>query len=97
MAKEILLWDRTKCEELRKRHGIGFEEIELAIEKEQVLANIASPNAKYSHQRMLVVWVNNYVHAVPYVMDGDVRFLKTIFPSRALNKKYGGLKHGPQR
>ncbi|NJM30133.1 MAG: BrnT family toxin [Rhizobiales bacterium] len=94
--KDVLKWDPAKSEQLRKLRGLGFEEIEVAIEKQQVLANIASPSKRYPHQRMLVIWVNGYVHAVPYVEEKGVRFLKTIFPSRVLNKKYGGFKNGPQ-
>ncbi|MFN0190801.1 MAG: toxin [Aestuariivirga sp.] len=94
--KDVFKWNPEKSELLRKQRGLGFEEIELAIEKQQVLANIASPSKRFPHQRMLVIWVNNYVYAVPYVEEKGVRFLKTIFPSRVLNKKYGGLKDGPQ-
>lgn len=30
----------------------------------------------------MIVEFNNYTYAIPYVIDGDVYFLKTIFPSR---------------
>ena len=88
----IYLWNSDKNDSLRKERGFCFDDVELAIEKGLVLANIASPSRHYPHQRMLVVQINNYAHAVPFVEENGVRFLKTVFPSRVLNKKYGGKK-----
>jgi uncharacterized DUF497 family protein len=89
-------WNAEKSKALRAQRGVGFEEVALAIEKKQVIANIASPSKAYPHQRMLVVMLNDYIHAVPFVEQDGVRFLKTIFPSRVLHKRYGGQIHGPE-
>jgi len=45
---------------------------------------------KYPRQKILVVRIKNYVYAIPYVKDKKrgVIFLKTIYPSRELVKKY---------
>jgi uncharacterized DUF497 family protein len=96
MTEVVTHWNAEKSKELRARHGVGFEEVALAIEKKQVIANIASPSKAYPHQRMLVIMVEGYTHAVPFIEKDGVRFLKTIFPSRVLHKKYGGQDHGPE-
>lgn len=85
------LWNPAKNVELSERpeRGVSFEEIVTAIEKGGLLDDISHPRPdRYPNQRVLVVPVRDYVYAVPYVRDGDVFFLKTIFPSRALKAKY---------
>jgi uncharacterized DUF497 family protein len=96
MTDVVTHWNVEKNKQLRSKRGVGFEEVALAIEKKQVIANIASPNKAYPHQRMLVVMIDGYTYAVPFVESDGVRFLKTIFPSRVLHKKYGGKDHGPE-
>jgi len=38
----------------------------------------------------LLLLIGGYAHLVPYVMDGDDYFLKTIIPNRKENKKVKG-------
>jgi hypothetical protein len=75
---------------LKDNRGISFEEVIAAIEDEGVLEIIPHPNAtKYPHQSMYIVNINNYVHLVPFVKQGEnTAYLKTIFPSRKLTKHY---------
>lgn len=74
---------------LKETRGISFEEIEVAIEEGNLLDVIMHPNIKrYPNQKMYVVKINNYIYLVPFVRQGDTVFLKTIFPSRKLTKKY---------
>ena len=44
----------------------------------------------YRHQRILAVRIDQYIYAVPYVLDTKkgVIFLKTVYPSRELTKRY---------
>ena len=84
-------WDLEKNRSLKAdaRRYISFEEIVAAIESGNLLANIEHPNSdRYSNQRVLVVAVNDYVYAVPYVRTDDVFFLNTAFQSRKLNARY---------
>jgi hypothetical protein len=39
---------------------------------------------------MMVVEIRGYVYCVPFVQDGSVTFLKTIFPSRKIKEKFSG-------
>lgn len=73
---------------LKETRGICFEEVVEAYEKGRVLDDIK--NKTRPSQRMLVVLLKKYVYAVPYVVDEKKKiiFLKTIYPSRVLVKKY---------
>ena len=42
----------------------------------------------YPGQRIYFVVVDEYVYLVPYIVEGDHIFLKTIIPSRKATKKY---------
>ena len=46
-----------------------------------------NPN-KYPGQQVLILNINRYAYAVPFVEQGEDRFLKTIIPSRKLTKQY---------
>jgi uncharacterized DUF497 family protein len=84
-------WATSKNQSLRARHGIGFEEVLIAIAESRVLADVAHENAaRYPNQRMLVVEIDRYAWAVPYVNEGERPFFKTLFPSRKLNRRYLG-------
>ena len=52
----------------------------------------AHPNKlKYPNQKIYIVNLNGYVYLVPFVRKNtQTIFLKTIFPSRKLTKKYLG-------
>lgn len=76
---------------LKKLRGIGFKEVIKAIKDKQVIVDIEHFNKnKYPDQRILVVKINNYAYAVPYVFDKKrkVKFLKTIYANRKLKEKY---------
>lgn len=79
--KEIR-WSQLKSERLKRTRGVSFEEI---------IASKLIDIRKHPHnenQKMLVYKYKGYVWAVPYVIDGEVIFLKTIYPSRKLTKLY---------
>ena len=76
---------------LKAERGVGFEDVLLAIEMGNVLDDLAHPNAeKYPNQSIfiIVIEIKNYVYIVPYVEDDTTIYLKTIIPSRKMNKRY---------
>jgi hypothetical protein len=78
-----ITWNTEKAKVLEKdktRNNVGFEECVIAIENGKVLDDIPNPN--YPHQRMFILEINNYAHVVPYVVEANDIFLKTVFPSR---------------
>jgi uncharacterized DUF497 family protein len=84
----IFDWDDAKNKKLMAERGLSFEMIVAAIDQYGVLDDIANPSLNFPHQRALVVAINDYAVLVPYVGEGDVKFLKTAFSSRRATKLY---------
>ena len=82
-------WNDEKNRQLKAERGLSFEDVVAAIENGRVLADIDHPQAgRLGHQRILVVDIAGYACVVPYIEDGQQVFLKTVFQSRAMQKKY---------
>jgi uncharacterized DUF497 family protein len=82
-------WDELKNAKLKAERDICFEDVQTAIEENEVLDDSQHRNLKrYPNQKMLVVRIRNYAYLVPYVEDNDKIFLKTIIPSRKATKQY---------
>jgi hypothetical protein len=80
-----------KNEILKSQRDISFEDVILALENGDLLDDITHPNKeKYPNQSIFIILVQikDYVYLVPYVEDDRSIFLKTIIPSRKMNKKY---------
>jgi len=77
---------------LQETRGVSFNDVIKAIEKNKILDDLENKN--YPNQKILVIKVKNYIYAVPYVVNKKKQtiFLKTVYPSRVLAKKY--LKKG---
>ncbi len=87
-------FDQAKDAKLKEMRGIGFQDIIEALDKGKLLDDISHPGKKYTHQRMFIIEFKKYVYAVPYIVKSKtVVFLKTIFASRVLKKKYLTNKH----
>lgn len=83
-------FNEEKNQLLKVTRGINFEDILDSIQLGNLLVDIAHPSRLRPNQRLYVVKVDAYAYAVPYVLDLQKTeiFLKTIYPSRALTKKY---------
>lgn len=82
-------WNEDKNQQLRSTRGVGFEDVIAAIEAGRVLDDIEHPHEeRKGHQRLLVVDINGYACVVPYVRQQEQMFLKTIYHSRAMQKRY---------
>ena len=79
-------WDEGKNERLKRERGIGFEDIVIAIIEGEVIVTLAHP--KRVNQNIYIVNIDNYAYVVPFVHDKEKYFLKTIYPSRTMTKKY---------
>ena len=91
IRNKIIRYSYEKNELLKKQRDISFEDVILAIENGDLLDDIEHPNKeKYSNQNIFIILirVKNYVYLVPYVEDEETIFLKTIIPSRKMNKIY---------
>jgi uncharacterized DUF497 family protein len=84
-------WDPEKNQQLIEERGISFEEVIFHLQSDSLLDDVEHPNQKeYSHQRMYVVLIEDYVYLIPYVESKNGIFLKTIIPSRKATKHYLG-------
>ena len=82
-------WNIEKNLLLKKERNFSFEQIVSHIESGDLLDIVAQHNKeKFSHQKILIVKIEEYVIAVPFVEKNNERFLKTIIPSRKLTKQY---------
>ncbi|MCD4675014.1 MAG: toxin [Desulfobacula sp.] len=87
-------WNAEKNEILAKERGITFEEIVQRIDAGAIVINTEHPNKEqYPNQKIMIIDVEGYAYIVPYVIDGNIFFLKTIIPSRKATKKYLGGKN----
>ena len=85
----MIIWDEEKNQKLQAERSISFDQIaEIILRKEylDILENKSRPD-----QQIFVIKLNNYIYAVPFIMDVQKNIiLKTVFPSRKLYKKYIG-------
>ena len=81
-------WDNEKNEILKQTRDISFEEVKIAVLEDKIIDVIPHFNTKFSHQEIMILLLKNYIHYVPFVQDEEKIFLKTIVPSRKLNKIY---------
>ena len=86
---EFYSWNPAKNEQLKNERGICFEDIVLRINTGHALGIVEHPNQKrYPNQMILLINVDGYVYVVPFIIQENGIFLKTIFPSRKYTKKY---------
>jgi uncharacterized DUF497 family protein len=86
-------WNDEKSALLKEARGVSFEDVVFHVAAGGLLDVLDHPRPEvYSGQRVMVVDIEGYAFAVPFVTDGDVWFLKTIIPSRKMTKHYLGGK-----
>ena len=91
-------WNHDKNERLKGERGISFEQVILHIERGDVIDVLVHPDqSKYPNQQILVVKIKDYAYLVPFVEDGEGKFLKTIIPSRKATREYLGGKSGQNK
>ena len=93
--QKTIRYSLEKNEILKQQRDVSFEDVILALENGNLLDDIEHPNKdKYPNQNIFIILIEikNYVYLVPYVEDKTSIFLKTIIPSRQMNKKYNKNK-----
>jgi uncharacterized DUF497 family protein len=86
----VIFWDEEKNTRLQKERGICFEDVVERIISNGIVDILEHHTRK--NQKIFVVVLNERVHAVPFIWDEDGNiFLKTIYPSRKLQKRYGKI------
>ncbi len=84
-------YSQEKNELLKISRDVSFEDVIIALGDGRLLDDIRHSNKeKYPDQNIFIVLIDikDCVYLVPYVEDDTSIFLKTIIPSRQMNKKY---------
>ncbi len=91
LKTKIIRYCLEKNEKLKSERDVSFEQVLLAIDEGDLLDDLRHPNSqKYPNQDVFIILIRikNYIYIVPYIETEDQIFLKTIIPSRKLNKIY---------
>lgn len=90
MNNKEIRWNEEKNQLLKMQRGIDFEDVLDEIEAGRILGRKVHPNSnKYPNQEIFILKLKNYVCYVPFVENKKGIFLKSIIPSKKLNKLYG--------
>ena len=85
----MIFWDEEKNIKLKLERNISFETVSEIILNKNYIDILENPSR--TEQNIFVVEINDYIHAVPFIIDKNSNiFLKTAYPSRKLNRKYRG-------
>ena len=87
-------FNQNKNDQLFEERDVTFYNVIEAIADNGILLNFENPNKeKYPNQKVLVVNINNYAYCVPYIIEHETWFLKTIYPSRKFKYLIGGKEN----
>jgi uncharacterized DUF497 family protein len=75
-------WNELKSARLKRTRGVSFEE----AAEWRVIDIVEHPTRP--EQRIVLFERNRYIWVSPCIQDGDVIFLKTLYPSRKYTRLY---------
>ena len=82
-------WKPEKNEEIKRERNISFEQIVFHLSQGDIWKTADHPDQKkYPGQKIYFVIVEEYIYLVPFVIEKEYYFLKTIIPSRKTTKDY---------
>jgi hypothetical protein len=82
-------WNPDKNEWLKRERDISFEIIVFHLSQGDVWKISEHPDQEnYPGQYLYFVVVDDYVFIVPFIVEEEYIFLKTIIPSRKATKEY---------
>lgn len=87
--KTQYVFDSEKNKKLKEERGVNFEDAILAIADGKILGIRKHPNLeKYPKQWVAVLQIENYAYQMPFIIEDELIFLKTIYASRKATKFY---------
>ncbi len=90
---KIITWNEEKNQLLQLQRAINFEMVLEKLLSGDILGRKSHPNKdKFSNQKIFILELKGYICYVPFVENETEIFLKTIIPSRKLDKQYKGKK-----
>ena len=82
-------WNSEKNEWLKNERNISFEQVLFHLLQGDLWKVSDHPDKKkYPKQKLYFVIIEEYIYIVPYNIEKDYVFLKTIIPSRKATKEY---------
>ncbi len=90
---EDIQWNDEKEAWLKVARRLSFIMAEEAIAAGEIVDDYLHPDPARAHERIMVFRVGGRCVGVPYARQGQCRFLKTMYFSRDLDRKYG-VKNG---
>jgi uncharacterized DUF497 family protein len=85
-------WSDNKNRLLKENRSVCFEDVVVSINNGNLLDTIKNQSSNHAEQYCMIVDIGGYAYVVPFVLHDDVVFLKTVYPSRKMTKKYLGDK-----
>ena len=82
----MIIWDEDKNTKLKLERNVSFEQISRIILEKDFIDILDHP--KRHDQQIFVLEINDYIYAVPFIIENENIILKTAFPSRKLYRKY---------
>ena len=83
-----IIWDKSKNEWLITNRGVSFDKIADKILNNDYYEILDNPTRE--GQSYFILGIEHYTWVVPFRISGDDEIvLKTAFPSRKFNKRYG--------
>jgi hypothetical protein len=79
-------WDNAKNDWLKANRDASFEAVVAALQSGKLIDDVEHPQR--ANQSIFIVQLNEYICAVPYVLNECVIFLKTIYPDPKMKAKY---------
>ena len=95
----MIYWNEEKARKIQNERNIDVAKIADLIISGTIAAVEKVPNQKgHPDQLMFIIMLNDYAHCVPFVIEenGDI-FIKTVFKSRAMQKKYSGRTNNEEK
>ena len=74
----------------KETRSVSFQDVIQAYKRGKKLADLENKNKGRRGQRLLIVNIGGYAFVAPYIIDEKRKrvFLKTVYPSRKLTRKY---------
>jgi hypothetical protein len=85
----MIRWNPEKDLWLQAHRGVSFQDIATCILSDDLIDMFENPSR--DGQEAFVIRFRDYIWVVPFVLEKDDSvFLKTAYPSRKMNARFGG-------
>lgn len=85
----MIRWNAEKDLWLQEHRGVSFQDIATCMLSDNLIDMIENPSR--GGQQAFVIRFHEYIWVVPFVLENDDSiFLKTAYPSRKMNTRFGG-------